>query len=292
MSMPPPQQPPSPYGPPQQPNPYGGQPYPQPQQPQFPQQQSYPGQPHPPQQYPGQGGWGQPPMGQPAMGQPPMMPPPRKSGAGKVIAIVAACLVGIGLIGFVVPRVLEANAVTTGAGFPAAKYRLTVPKTMLDGEFKLAQDLSQTKGKEALAGTYDSKIRNPRPVVGQYTSGTPAELGVLVISGMYGQFKDPESARAKMMAGAEEGEGAAVAVPAKDVTPAGSGITLTCQVLTSTQSGATVTMPMCAWADENTGASVAVVTPETSKQDPASVDLEKIAETTLKVREESRQPIG
>ncbi|MFF3338678.1 hypothetical protein [Streptomyces flavidovirens] len=291
MSMPPPQQPPGPYGPPQPPNPYGGQQYPQQQPPQaqFPQQQPYPpgqapyaGPPYPPQQHPGQGGWGQPPMG----------PPPGRSGPGKVIAIVAACLVGFGLFGFVVPRLLEANAVTTGAGFPDAEYRLTVPKTMLDGEFKLAQDLSQTKGKEALAGTYDSKVRNPKPVVGQYTSGSPAELGVLVISGMYGQFKDPDGARGKMMAGAEDGEGAALAVPARDITPAGSDITLTCQVLTSTQSGSTVTMPMCAWADENTGASVAVVTPETAKQDPESVDLDKIAATTLKVREEARQPIG
>ncbi len=163
---------------------------------------------------------------------------------------------------------------------------------MLDGEFELAQDLSQTQGKEALEGTYDAKVRNPRPAVGQYTSGSPTAPSVLVISGMYGQFKDPEGTREKMMAGAEDGQGATLAVPAKDITPAGSGITLTCQVLTATQAGSTVTMPMCAWADGNTGATVAVVTPETSKQDPGSVDLDKIAATTLEVREESRQPIG
>ncbi|MGX1881254.1 hypothetical protein [Streptomyces sp. NPDC055287] len=283
MTMPPPQQPPGPYGPPQPPNPYGQQ-YPQqaPQSQQFPQQQPYPGQPYPPQQHPGQGAWGQPPMG----------PPPPKKRTGMVIGIVAASVVGLAAVGFAVSLVSEAGSVASGAGFPKAEYKLTVPQTMLDGDFKLAQDLSQTKGKEALAGTYDSKVRNPRPAVGQYTSGSPTELSVLVISGMYGQFKDPESAREKMMAGAEDGQGASLAVPAKDITPAGSGITVTCQVLTSTQNGSTVTMPMCAWADENTGASVAVVTPETSKQDPESVDLGKVAETTLKVREEARQPIG
>ncbi|GHB21484.1 hypothetical protein [Streptomyces chryseus] len=284
MTMPPPQQPPGPYGPPQPPHPYGAQPYPQqpPQQPQFPQQQSYPGGPFPP-QHPGQpGAWGQPPAG----------PPPRKNRTGAFIAIGVVALVGLGAVGWAVNAVTEAGSVATGAGFPKAEYRLTVPKTMLDGEFELAQDLSQTQGKEALEGTYDAKVRNPRPAVGQYTSGSPTAPSVLVISGMYGQFKDPEGTREKMMAGAEDGQGATLAVPAKDITPAGSGITLTCQVLTATQAGSTVTMPMCAWADGNTGATVAVVTPETSKQDPGSVDLDKIAATTLEVREESRQPIG
>ncbi|MFB6690190.1 hypothetical protein ACFCX3_06660 [Streptomyces virginiae] len=50
--------------------------------------------------------------------------------------------------------------------------------------------------------------------------------------------------------------------------------------------------PICAWADENTGASVGFVTPETTQQKPASVDLAAFAEATLNVRAEARQPIG
>ncbi|MFE9636403.1 hypothetical protein [Streptomyces sp. NPDC006463] len=276
MNMPPPpQQPPGPYGPTQPP--YGGQQYP----PQPSHQQRYPGQPYPPQPYPGQGAWGQPPMG-----------PPRKNRTGMVIGIVAASLVALGALGFVVNLLNEAGSVASGAGFPEAKYRLTVPKTLLDGKYQLVQDLSDTQGKEALKGSYDSKIRDPKPAVGQYTSDSPKGVSALVISGMYGQFKDPEGARKKMLGGAADAEGATLAVPARDITPSGSDITLSCQVLTARQDGVESTLPMCAWADENTGASVAFVTPETAQQRPGSVDLAKVAETTLKVRAESRQPVG
>ncbi|MFD9409743.1 hypothetical protein ACFWBN_22380 [Streptomyces sp. NPDC059989] len=277
MSMP---QPPGPYGSPQPPNPYGGHPH-APQSSAHPHQQPYPGHPHPPQPYPGPGGWGQPPMG-----------PPPKRRTGLVIGIVAGSLVALGALGFGVNLLTGAGSLASGAGFPEAQYRLTVPKTMLDGKYELVQDLSETEGKKALKGTFDSKIRNPKPVVGQYTSNSPKGVSALVISGMYGQFKDPEGARRKMLDGAADAEGASLAVPARDITPAGSDVTVSCQVLTMRQGGAESSLPMCAWADGNTGASVGVFTPEIAQQKPGSVDLAKVAETTLKVRAESRQPIG
>ncbi|MFJ6785109.1 hypothetical protein [Streptomyces yangpuensis] len=280
MSTPPPQQNPGPYGPPQPPAPYGGLPYAaQPPHPQSHPGQPYPGQqPYPPQQpYPGQGGWGQPPMG----------PPQRRNRTGMVIGIVVASLVALGVLGF------GANLLTASAGgFPEATHRLVVPKTLLGGTYTLDQDLSATAGEDALKGTYDSKIRDPKPVVGQYSAKSPQGTGALVLSGMYGRFKDPAGARRKMLAGAGDAEGATVAVPAKDITPSGSGITLSCQVLTMKQGAAGGSLPICAWADENTGASVGFVTPETAQQEPASIDLAKFAEATLKVRAEARQPIG
>ncbi|WP_240805268.1 hypothetical protein [Streptomyces sp. A1547] len=220
------------------------------------------------------------------------MGPPRKNRPGRVIGIVAGSFVVLGVLGFGVKLLAGAGSLASGTGFPEARYRLTVPKTMLDGKYELVQDLSDTEGKKALKGSYDSKIRNPMPVVGQYNSNSPKGQSALVFSGMYGQFKDPESARRKMLGGAADAEGATLAVPAREITPPGSGITLSCQVLTMSQGGAESTLPMCAWADENTGASVGVVTPEIVAQKPGSVDLAKVAETTLKVRAESRQPIG
>lgn len=208
-----------------------------------------------------------------------------------VVGIVAASLTALGLVALGVGRLAEAGSLASGAGFPEAEYRLTVPKTLLDGEYELAQDLSQTEGEEALAGTYDPKIRNPEPVVAQYTAGSGEGLGVLVLSGMYGQFKDPATARAKMLSGAADAKGATLAVPPREITPAGSGVTVSCQVLTSSQGGTRTTVPMCAWADGNTGASVGVVTPESAQQDPKSVDLGAVAETTLAVRAETRQPL-
>lgn len=280
MSLPPPpQQPAGPYGPPQPPypgQPYAGQPHagqPYPGQP-------YPGQPYPGQPYPGPGAWGPPPVG----------PPPRKSRNATVIWIIAGSLVVLAALATGVSRMAGPSG--GGGSFPAAEYRLTVPQTLLDGKFELAQDLSRTEGEKALKNTYDSKIRNPKPAVGQYTAESAEGLDVLVISGMYGQFKDPAGARRKMLDGADDADGATLAVPARDITPAGSEVTVTCQVLTSKQNGATVTLPMCAWADANTGATVAVVTPEISAQAPRSVDLAEMAETTVKVRAETRQPIG
>ncbi|MFB7170826.1 hypothetical protein ACFCYM_08380 [Streptomyces sp. NPDC056254] len=275
MSTPPPQQHPGPYGPPQpahqQPSP--AQPYPA---------QPYSGQPHPGQPYPGQ-----PCPGQGAWGRPPMGPPQRKNRTGLVVGIAVGSLVVLGVLGF------AANLLTGSAGgFPEATHRLTVPKTLLDGKYQLDQDLSATAGEEALKGTYDSKIRDPKPVVGQYSSQSPQGTGALVLSGMYGRFKDPAGARRKMLKGAGEPDGATVAVPARDITPVGSDITLSCQVLTMKQGAAEGSLPMCAWADANTGASVGFVTPETAQQKPASVDLAAFAAATLKVRSESRQPIG
>ncbi|WP_109781724.1 hypothetical protein [Streptomyces sp. CG 926] len=277
MSMPPPQQPPGPYGPPQPPNHHGGQPYAaQPAPPQQPYSgQPYPGQPYPPQPYPGQGAWGQPPTGL----------PPRKNRTGLVIGIVVGSLVVLGVLG-------AAGAALSGSGFPEARYRLTVPKTLVDGKYQLVQDHSDTEGKKALKGTYDSKIRDPKPVVGQYAFESPKASGALVVSGMYGRFKDPAEAREKMLRGATDAEGSSLGVPARDITPTGSDITLSCQVLTVRQGGVESSLPMCAWADENTSASVGIVDQETALQKPGSVDLAKTAETTLKVRAEMRQPIG
>ncbi|MFE3558105.1 hypothetical protein ACFXKW_25050 [Streptomyces sp. NPDC059193] len=268
MTTPPPQQPPGPYGPP---------PHQQPYQPQY--QAPYQQQPHP-QQYP-----------YPYPGQPPYPPPPRKSRTGLVVGIVAASLAGLGILAFAVSRIAGAGALAGGSGFPEAEYRLTVPQTLLDGEYELVEDLSQSEGAEALDGAYDPKIRNPEPAVGQYTAESRKGVSALVFSGMYGQFKDPATAREKMLSGAADAKGATLAVPAREITPVGSGITVSCQVLTMTQEGTRSTLPMCAWADENTGASVGFVSPETVQQDPKAVDLAKVAETTLKVRTETRQPI-
>ncbi|MEU9146318.1 hypothetical protein [Streptomyces sp. NPDC048349] len=265
MTTPPPHQAPGPYGPPQYQQPYQ---HPQQPPPAHPQQYPYP--------YPGQ--------------QP--FPPPRKNRTGMVVGVVAASLAGLGILAFAVSRIAGAGALASGSGFPEAEYRLTVPQTLLKGEYELDQDLSQTEGAAALKGAYDPKIRNPEPVVGQYGAASPKGAGALVFSGMYGQFKDPATARKKMLSGAADAKGATLAVPPREITPAGSGITVSCQVLTMTQEGVKTTLPMCAWADENTGASVGLVTPEIALQDPAAVDLATCAETTLQVRTETRQPIG
>ncbi|MHB9758844.1 hypothetical protein ACYBSK_31090 [Streptomyces sp. BYX5S] len=279
MSTPPspsPQQPgpygqqPGPYGPPagpygQQPPPYG--PPQQPPHPGFPQQQG-------PQPYPAP--WGAPP------------PPPKKR-TGLIVGIVAGVVVlavaGIGALAYIGKSVNDS--------FPEAEYRLTLPKTVLDDEYELAQDLSASKGsqvEEEADGAWDAK--DVKAVVGQYTLGGDQSRGALVVSGMYGRFKNTDEARDSMMKGASESENATVAVRPKDFRPAGADITVTCQVLTQSNAGSRVTMPMCAWTDDNTGASVAEITARTTTQDPEDVDLAAAAERAVELREELRQPIG
>jgi hypothetical protein len=111
---------------------------------------------------------------------------------------------------------------------------------------------------------------------------------------MYGRFRNTDEARDSMMEGAAEGDGATLAVPPQDFHPSGSdGVTVTCEVITQPQGplGTELTVPVCAWTDDNTGASVVEVTAETMTQDPSDVDLEKAAEQTLAIRSEMLKTI-
>lgn len=287
MTTPPPQPPQGPYGAPQ--GPYGP-PQPQPQQSPY-APQPLPGQQPPPYGYP-QGAPTQPAPWGAVPGGPgfPGMPPPRRNRAGLIAAVVAGALVVAGGIAFGVVRLVDAaddGKLPTAGGFPAAEYRLTVPKTLLDDEYTLLKDSSATDGKE-IEETYDPTIRDAKAVVTQYTSTSG---GTLIVSGMWGRIKSPEFSRDKILEGAAEADGMTVAVPAREFTPERYGITVSCQVVRSKESGITSTLPMCAWGDGNTASFVAVVTAETALQDPEKVDLDRAALDTARVREEMRKPI-
>ncbi|WP_328905847.1 hypothetical protein OG230_24350 [Streptomyces sp. NBC_00234] len=279
MTMPP-QPPQGPYGPPQPPqNPYGHQ-----APPPGPPQQPY-GYPQPPQGQ--QGAWGQPGIpGQPGAQQGWMpQPPPRKKRTGLIIGIVAGSLVVAGGIAFGVAMLVGEG---TDAAFPKAEYELVVPKKLLDEEFTLAQDMSDTEGQK-IENTPDPSIRDGKAVVAQYTADTTSAL---VLSGMHGRLAAPSFMRGKIMEGAAESDGAKVVVPPKEFEPAGFDVTIECQVVQSKEGGMTSNIPMCAWGDANTAAMVAVVRPETVVKDAKSIDLAKVAEETAKVRDEIRKPIG
>ncbi|MFK4223989.1 hypothetical protein [Streptomyces sp. NPDC019890] len=262
------------------PNPYTQPQYPQ-QQPPYPQQGYAPqppaGYPYAqPQQYPYPqqygGGWGAPP------------PPPKNKGP-MIALITVASIAGIFAISWFGNNVVGGGS--SGTGFPAAEYRLTLPKTLLDGKYKLSDDQS-AKHQEELAGTSEANIRDAKASVAQYLSAS--ESGVLIVSGMHGRIKDPDEARTKILGGAGKSDGSTIVVPPKDFTPAGSEVTITCQVMTTEQTGGgTNTLPMCAWADSNTNVAVGLTTVRTSKQSPEEVDLTSVAEATVKIRAEMRK---
>ncbi|MEU0332554.1 hypothetical protein [Streptomyces sp. NPDC006193] len=269
---PPPQQPQYPYGqPPHSPQPPGpyGSPYPQQQ-------------PYPPQPYPQQPPYPQPPY--PAWGAPPMGPPPRKRRVGLVLGIVGGVVASVTVV-------LVLIGVAAGSGFPEAKNRLTLPHTLLDDEYTLAQDLSGTEGKKVeqeADGAWDAK--DIHAAVGRYSPDGGESQGMLLVSGMYGRFKNEAAVRRNMLKGAAESGSVTVEEPPRDVTPAGAETTVLCQVLTQKTSLAELTYPVCAWADGNTAAVVGEIT--TSGKDPADVDLDAAARNTLKIRTEMLQPVG
>ncbi|MDQ0794001.1 hypothetical protein [Streptomyces sp. B1I3] len=286
-----PQQQPPAYGYPQQQPPAYGYPQQQPPAYGYPQQQlpayGYPQQPpaygYPPQ--PPQGAPG--PYGQPGMpGAPGWSPqPPRRKRTGLVIGIVAGALVAVAALGFGAYKLVGAGA---DAAFPEATHKLLVPEKVLDEEFALTQDASDTEGKE-IEDTPDPGIRDGQATVAQYTSD---DGDVLVLSGMYGRIADPSFMRGKIMEGAAEAEGAKVVVPAEEFRPEGYDVTVECQVVQSTGVGGTSNMPMCAWGDDNTAAMIAVVRLDEATKDASSIDLAKAAEETAEVREEIRKPLS
>ncbi|MER7108551.1 hypothetical protein [Streptomyces sp. NPDC000229] len=273
MTMPPPpQQPPGPYGayPGPQPGPHAAQP-----------SGPYGAQPGFPQQYPGPPG----PYGGPMPG-PYGVQPPRKKRTGLVVGLVAGGLVLLGCLGYGVKMVVDGPG---GASFPAATHKLTVPKTVAGGEYTLAEDMSETEGKKVLDDTYSRSFRTDGAVVAHYTAGSGGTMKAMVVSGIYGQLKNPDTERRNMLEGAATAKDAKVEIPAKDVTPAGSPVTVECEVLTNTSNG--ITFPMCGWGDDNTVTAIGVVDAASAGQKPEDIDLAAAAELTLKVRSEMRKPL-
>ncbi|MFJ8945001.1 hypothetical protein ACIRG4_17470 [Streptomyces sp. NPDC102395] len=277
MSTPPPQ---NPYGPqpsqgPHAPHPYG---------PQGP----LPGPPPPP-----PGPYGQPPAPQPYAAPYPPPPhgwaqPPKKSRVGLVLGIVGG-VVGLGMAGLVA---LVLIGMKVENDFPDAEYQLTLPKTLLDGRYKLGQDLSDTEGEsieKEMEGAWDAKVTDS--TVGQYSLNGDDTEGMLVVSGMYGRFQNTDDGRDAMLKGVGEADGLKVAVQPKDFRPSGADTTVTCEVVSQSQAGATLVYPVCAWADGNTAAVVAEITAENVGQSASDIDLEVAAETALQIRSETRQPL-
>ncbi|MGV9339123.1 hypothetical protein [Streptomyces sp. NPDC003688] len=238
-----------------------------------------PSQPPPPPSQPPYPAWG------PPFPPPPSPPKPRRTGL--VLGIVGGVL-ALGIAGatalFLLGDALD-------GGLPRAEYELALPQRLMDDEFVLAQDLSGTEGKkieDSSRSVWDAE--DIHAVVALYDRGDNGTGGMMVVSGVYGRFSHQDTVRRAMLDGATSASRATVAGPAKDVTPPGSDLTVSCQVLHDTASGVELAYPACAWADGNTGA--VVVAADLTTEDPADVDLDAAARDTLKIRTEMLRPAG
>ncbi|MER6615956.1 hypothetical protein [Streptomyces xantholiticus] len=272
----PPHQFPGPYGPAQQPGPYAhGHHQPQP-----------PYHPYPAQQFQGPGpqGWGQAPVG----------PPPKKDRTWLVVGLTLGAVAVVGLLAFIGNLGSDSGG-SSDAAFPAAEYRLTVPKELLGGEYTLIKDGSAEADADLQKDSNysrDPDLRDPRASRGSYNgTATDARRG-LVLIGLHGRFRDPAQVRDRLLDGMQKADGMSESRPPRTVRASGSDVDLRCAVLLSKETDGTSTVPVCAWGDGNTAAYVAFLTPADAAQDPESVDLDATAKKVLQVREETRTPIG
>ncbi|WP_216586178.1 hypothetical protein [Streptomyces brasiliscabiei] len=235
--------------------------------------------PPPPQPYP---------TSQPYLAPP---PPPQRSRvrAGVVLGVVGGVMALL-VIAWAAVAVVVGNGGTDG-DLPEARYRLTLPKTLLDGEYKMERDFSDSPqdsfeqhAESALGGV------DVRAAVAIYTPTNRG--GQLNVTGMYGRFKDADDARDTMLKDAAGPDGVSVARAPEDIRPSGSDVTVACQLIAHEDLNMRTIMPMCAWNDGNTDALIGEVDPAISSKDPKDVDLASLAERTLRIRAELRQPIN
>ncbi|WP_020139753.1 hypothetical protein [Streptomyces sp. 351MFTsu5.1] len=199
--------------------------------------------------------------------------------AGGVFVVVMAILLTLVMI--------RAKA---ESGFPEAKFALVLPRTMLEGRYELTKDLSDTVGRKLekdSTGISDAKVTHF--VVGRYSPGSDLTKGALLITGFYGRFKNANDTRSMALKRDGEADGAEVDVPPRDVTPAGSPVRISCEVLIRKRPTLTLTYPVCAWADGNTSALIANMTFGGVNAD---LDLKSAARTTLEIRTETVQAIS
>ncbi|MEU9112228.1 hypothetical protein AB0D04_10625 [Streptomyces sp. NPDC048483] len=161
-----------------------------------------------------------------------------------------------------------------------------MPKSLVGGEYALAKDISQQADSQV---PHDgANAHGLRTVGGQYTSGTKS----LVVMGMYGTIDDADAGVENMIGGMSDAPGSEVGVPEKKFTPSGGGKPLTCGVDMKNQAGQKITFPFCVWGTSSTTASVAQVDAADPAKDPKAVDLQALADTASKIRDEVQVPVS
>ncbi|MFF7974317.1 hypothetical protein [Streptomyces sp. NPDC007905] len=211
--------------------------------------------------------------------------PPQTSRVGLVAGIIGGVFLLV--IALLATPVLVGKKIESSC--PRAEFTLTVPGALLDGRYKLTRDDSPALGRTLERSRrlgWDAKAAHGIVAVYRPDGGN---RGDLVVTGMYGRFRNTDAMRARVLAdnGARTTR-VKVLVPTKDVTPSGSRIRVSCEVVTRTWAdGAKLTYPVCAWVDGNTWARVADMTLNTA----LTVNLKGEARTTLRIRSEIVKPM-
>lgn len=261
-----PPQPPTPPQP-QVPPGYGAAPQPgygYPPQPAQPPQGGFPQQP---------GAWGQQPG---AWGTP---PPPSGGGKGKVVGIVIGVVLAIALIGGGLMFLL--GGTDGGLGGGGGDYTLSMPATLLGGEYAKDQSNSANSGLSNGESGNDAGIKSAKTVSGAYKNSSHSQL---VVSGAYGDISDPSAALDAMLTGFKNSAGSSTGQAPTEQHPAGfDGDIMKC----GTFGSGGVSFPYCAWADDSTVAMAMNMNLDIlgSTRTPS---LSEWADSTVKIRDEVR----
>ncbi|MEU4213695.1 hypothetical protein AB0F13_27595 [Streptomyces sp. NPDC026206] len=167
----------------------------------------------------------------------------------------------------------------------AQRYRLTVPRTLLGGQYTLAEDMSQEMENDLGGLTNGGNERNAKGVGGHYTAASDPGPETVIFTGIYGEIGDPKRAMDGWFKGMNGNQGFQVTTPAKDVTPPGVAEHVTCERYAFNRSEGSGTMAVCGWSDHSTVATVSV--PDAA----APITLEALAKKTVEMRDELRKPL-
>ncbi len=264
------------FGPPQ-PGPYGAAPgaYGRP----LPQQQG------PPQVMPQPGpGWGGQPVG-PWAGPPP--PPPKSSNGAKVAGIVLACVLGLVIVaGGLVFALGDGGSTSDAASGDGTAYELTLPETLLNGDYTRGRDISDALAKTRPQGEYAASI--------DYKGAfyTTSGGGQILLSGLSSAREDPSYPTYSILDGIEQSPSAVVEIPRREFTPDPGGEPLKCEVLSKDQKSVHIVFPVCSWTDGHTQATVSQTSAHSATTAPEDVDLAAFARQVADIRDEVRVPAG
>ncbi|MGW7574086.1 hypothetical protein [Streptomyces sp. NPDC054765] len=296
---------PGPYGPPQQPPaPQPGYGYPQQGGQVPPQGYGYP------QQAPPQQGYGYPQGGLPGYGQ--QAPyggqqtpygtipqgPPETGGNGKKIGLVIGAVAVVAAIGV-------GAYFAFGSGGEVKPYTISLPSTLLNGQFEKAQRPGSSGGVEDFTNDKEAKalgITNAKGLSSGYKSADGLQL---TVSGVYGNVADPDGTVGQVFAKVDDGQKKAFTdkgAKIEDVTPTttyspsdfdGSVMKCRTQKITLSQGGVTVpvTASTCVWGDSSAIGVVQVASAPspTGGTTATTPGAEELSEKTAKIRNEVRK---
>ncbi|NEA42205.1 hypothetical protein [Streptomyces sp. SID11385] len=220
-------------------------------------------------------------------------PEPPRTSKRKLFLGIGAGVVVLAVAGAVFATRGGGGGSDPDAGFPQVHQRLVPPAALLDGSYTRDQDLSRNEGAKINTQARGARdVHDASAVVVTYV-GKPEDGGggSLVVSGFNGRIREPGDTRAAMLKGAAGAKGAKLLAPAKSF---GGGATsktgVSCQTMSTTQGSVTVVFPMCAWADDNTAATVAEITPKSVAAKAADIDLAAAAKRVAQVRADMTKP--